>query len=61
MRIARLGGLVAAALARKAEPEELAKPDELVALHGVAQEGVEAVRRAFPMQSDAETVTAPLT
>jgi len=31
---------------------------QLVALHGVAQEGVEAVRRAFPMQSDAETVTA---
>ncbi len=31
---------------------------QLVALHGVAQEGVEAVRRAFPMRSDDETVTA---
>src|SRR5438132_1111926 len=31
---------------------------QLVALHGVAQEGVEAVRRAFPMRPDDETVTA---
>ncbi len=29
-----------------------------MALHGVAPEGVEAVRRAFPMRSDDETVTA---
>src|SRR5260370_14719024 len=29
-----------------------------MALHGVAQEGVEHVRRGFPMRSDAETVTA---
>jgi two-component system, NtrC family, sensor kinase len=29
-----------------------------VALHGVAQEGVETVRRAFPMRSDDETITA---
>ena len=31
---------------------------QLMALHGVAQEGVEHVRRGFPMRSDAETVTA---
>ena len=31
---------------------------QLVALHGVAEEGVEAVRRAFPMRPDDETVTA---
>jgi GAF domain-containing protein len=31
---------------------------QLVALHGVAQEGVETVRRAFPMRPDDETVTA---
>jgi GAF domain-containing protein len=31
---------------------------QLVALHGVAQEGVEVVRGAFPMRSNDETVTA---
>ena len=31
---------------------------QLMALHGVAREGVEHVRRGFPMRSDAETVTA---
>ena len=31
---------------------------QLVALHGVAQEGVEAVSHAFPMRPDDETVTA---
>jgi GAF domain-containing protein len=30
----------------------------LVSLHGVAEQGVEAVRRAFPMRRSAETVTA---
>ena len=31
---------------------------QLVALHGVAEEGVETVRRAFPMRSGDETATA---
>jgi GAF domain-containing protein len=31
---------------------------QLVTLHGMAKEGVEAVRRAFPMRPDDETVTA---
>ncbi|TMG21413.1 MAG: GAF domain-containing protein, partial [Chloroflexi bacterium] len=31
---------------------------QLVALHGVAESGVEAVRHAFPMRPDDETVTA---
>ena len=31
---------------------------QLVALHGVAEEGAELVRRAFPMRAEAETVTA---
>jgi signal transduction histidine kinase/DNA-binding response OmpR family regulator/putative methionine-R-sulfoxide reductase with GAF domain len=31
---------------------------QLVACHGVDEEGEEAVRRAFPMRSDSETVTA---
>jgi GAF domain-containing protein len=31
---------------------------QLVALHGVAPEGAETVRRAFPMRPDVETVTA---
>jgi len=31
---------------------------QLASLHGVAQEGVELVRRAFPMPRSAETVTA---
>ena len=30
----------------------------LVALHGVTQEGIEAVRRVFPMRRSNETVTA---
>ncbi len=31
---------------------------QLVAIHGVTQEGTEAVRRAFPMQPSSESVTA---
>src|SRR5207248_163466 len=30
----------------------------LVSLHGIAEEGVEATRRAFPMRLDAETISA---
>jgi two-component system, NtrC family, sensor kinase len=31
---------------------------QLTSLHGVAEEGIEATRRAFPMQLDAETISA---